>query len=59
MDEAFDAFGYLNEGSELGEAGDGAFDYGAYGDLVGDFGPGVAEGLLEAEGNAALSGVDA
>ncbi len=59
VDHAFDAFCDLHEGSELGEAGDGAFDYGAYGQLVGDLGPWIAEGLLEAEGDAALGEVDA
>ncbi len=57
VDEAFDAFGDLDEGAELGDAGDGAFDDGAGVDGFDDLGPGVAEGLLEAEGRCALRSV--
>ena len=59
VNEAFDAFGDLHEGSEVHELGDGALDLRADGEVAGDLGPGVGEGLLESERDAALLGLDA
>ena len=53
VDEAFDAFGDLDEGAEVHDFGDGAFDLGADGEFARDVEPGVGEGLLEAECDAA------
>ena len=52
VDQAFDAFGELHEGAELHDLGDGAFDLRADGEFAADVGPGVGEGLLEAERDA-------
>ena len=58
VDHAFDAFSELNEGSELGEAGDRAFDRWSRWGTSGRCRPRGRRGLLEAEGDAALGGVD-
>src|SRR5450432_1889001 len=54
VDHAFDAFGELHERAELGEIRDPAFDGGADLKALPDIGPGIAEGLLESERNAAF-----
>jgi len=41
---------------KLGQVGDGAFDGGANLKALRDVGPGIAEGLFESEGEAALGG---
>src|SRR5271157_2969195 len=58
VDQAFDAVDELHEGAEVHEPGDGAFDLGADGELLLRGGPGVGEGLLETEGDAALFRLD-
>jgi hypothetical protein len=58
VDQAFNAIGELNEGAEVHELGDRAFDLRADGEFAPYFGPGIGEGLLEAEGDAALFGLD-
>ena len=55
VDEAVDALGDLNEGAEVHDLGDGAFDLRADGKLCADFEPRVGERLLEAERDAACS----
>ena len=55
VDEAFDAFGDLDESAEGHDLGDGTFDLGADGKFAGDVRPRVGEGLLEAERDAAGS----
>ena len=57
VDEAFDAFGQFNEGAELHQACDLAFNGGTDGETLRDVLPGIAEGLLEAERDAAGFGV--
>ena len=59
VDEAFDAVGDLNERAERHDLGNGAFDLGADREFAGDVGPRVGEGLLEAERDASLFGLDA
>src|ERR1019366_5169488 len=58
VDEAFNALFDLNEGTEVGEAHDRAGDLRANGETRGDFAPRIGEGLLEAEGEAALFWLD-
>src|SRR5580700_3632741 len=58
VDKAFHAFGDLHERAELHETCDGAFDGGAGGIFLRDVGPGIAEGLLETEADAAFGGAD-
>ncbi len=58
VDEAFDAVGELHERAEVHQLGDGALDLRADGEVALDFGPGIGEGLLEAERDAALLGLD-
>ena len=59
VDQAFDAVGELDEGSEVHQLGDGAGDLRADGEGANGVGPGVGEGLLEAEGDASLLWLDA
>src|ERR1035437_1671685 len=58
VDQAFDALGDLNEGSEVHELSNGTGGLRAHGKFLWDFAPWVAESLFEAEGNAALFGFD-
>ncbi len=57
VDEAFDAGGELDEGAEIGVAGDDALDLVADLELLVDGLPRVRLELLEADGNAAFGGV--
>ena len=59
MDHAFYSIGESDEGTELGEGGDGAGDGRAGGELRRGFDPWVAKGLLEAERDTLRGGVDA
>ena len=54
VDHALNALGDLHEGAEGHELGDWAGNLRTDGELRGHFGPGVGEGLLEAERDAAL-----
>ena len=58
VNETFDAFRDGDEGTELGDLRDGAFDDGAGVDGFDELCEGVAEGLLEAEAHALGFGVD-
>src|ERR1035441_4196192 len=58
VDQAFNAIFELHEGAEVHELGDRALDLRACGELLLDVGPGVGEGLLEAEGDAPLLRLD-
>ena len=48
----------LHKGAEVHQLGDRALDLRADGEVARDFGPGVGEGLLEAERDAALLRLD-
>ncbi len=58
VDEALDSLVQLNERTEVHELGDGALDLRADGEFLGHVEPGIGEGLLEAERDAALLGLD-
>ena len=58
VDQAFDAIGNLNESAKAHELGDRAFNCAPTGKLRCDLEPGVGEGLLEAERDAPLFGLD-
>jgi len=58
VDETFDALGDLNEGAEVHELGDRAFHLGADGEGTLCIDPGIGEGLLEAERDAAFFRLD-
>lgn len=59
VDHTFDAFGDLQESSELGEAHDGPFNLRAGLQIARSLSPRVSESLLEAKRDAALCGADA
>ena len=59
VDQPFNAVGQLDEGSEVHQLGDRSLDLGAHREVALDLGPGVGQGLLEAERDPALLGLDA
>ncbi len=58
VDHTLDPLSQLDEGAELGQVGDRAFDSRADGELFSDGIPGIAERLLVAQGDATVGGVD-
>src|SRR5208282_108688 len=56
--KAVDALGDLDEGAEVHDFRDGAFDLRADGKFTLDFEPGICERLLQAEGDALLFRLD-
>ena len=58
VNQALDALVQLDECAEVHELGDGAFDLRADGELLRHIEPGVGQGLLEAERDAALLRLD-
>ena len=58
MDQALDSLFQLNERPKVHELGHGALDLRTNGEFLRHVEPGVGEGLLQAEGNPALLGLD-
>ena len=58
VNHAFDSFGELHEGAELGQVGDGSFDRRSNLKALRDVRPGITQRLLEPQREAAFAGVD-
>jgi hypothetical protein len=59
VDQPFNAGGQLTKAPKFISLVTGPLDLGADGEVALDFGPGVGQGLLEAERDAPLFGLDA